>query len=362
MPTTPPTISALPTPPSRDDPSTFAQRGDDFLGALPTFRTETNALATNLYNNASEAAASASSATSKAGEALTSANNAASSASAAAGSASSAATSASNAAAAYDAFDDRYLGSKATDPAVDNDGNALIVGALYFNSGSKVMKVWDGSAWSATYLPATGYLPTSGGAMTGDITFAGTQTFPIAFDAIAPTTTKGDLIVSDGVDNVRLPVGTNGYVLTADSTRAAGVKWGALAGQVYPGAGIPVSTGSAWGASKAAPSGDLVGTSDSQTLTNKTIRHMAEVISTNTSAAASKVYVLTASLTLTLPATPLAGDWVRVVNRSGTTTPVIARNGAKIMALSEDLTLNDANAKVLLVYANADQGWVIANE
>lgn len=40
---------------------------------------------------------------------------------------------------------------------------------------------------------------------------------------------------------------------------------------VYPGAGIPVSTGSAWGTSKTSPSGDIVGTTDSQVLTNKTI-------------------------------------------------------------------------------------------
>jgi hypothetical protein len=51
-----------------------------------------------------------------------------------------------------------------------------------------------------------------------------------AFDALSPATTKGDLIVSNGTDNVRLAVGTNAYVLTADSTTAAGVKWAAAAG------------------------------------------------------------------------------------------------------------------------------------
>ena len=45
-----------------------------------------------------------------------------------------------------------------------------------------------------------------------------------AFDALAPTTTKGDLIVDDGTNNVRLAVGVDTYVLTADSTVAAGVK------------------------------------------------------------------------------------------------------------------------------------------
>jgi hypothetical protein len=46
-----------------------------------------------------------------------------------------------------------------------------------------------------------------------------------AFDALSPTTTKGDLIAYDGTDNVRLPVGTDTFVLTADSTQATGMKW-----------------------------------------------------------------------------------------------------------------------------------------
>ena len=51
-----------------------------------------------------------------------------------------------------------------------------------------------------------------------------------AFDALAPTITNGDLIVYNGTDNVRLAVGTNDYVLTADSTQTTGVKWAAASG------------------------------------------------------------------------------------------------------------------------------------
>ena len=43
----------------------------------------------------------------------------------------------------YDTFDDRFLGSKANDPTVDNDGNALLDGAMYFNTSSNAMKVYD---------------------------------------------------------------------------------------------------------------------------------------------------------------------------------------------------------------------------
>ncbi|HSG52055.1 MAG TPA: hypothetical protein VLA40_08095, partial [Rheinheimera sp.] len=57
--------------------------------------------------------------------------------------------------AAYDSFDDRYLGTKTSDPALDNDGNALVAGALYFNSTAGVMRLYTGSAWVAAYVSGT---------------------------------------------------------------------------------------------------------------------------------------------------------------------------------------------------------------
>jgi hypothetical protein len=66
-----------------------------------------------------------------------------------AGSATAAAASAAAAAASYDSFDDRYLGAKSTAPSVDNDGNALVTGALYWNSVSNTMFAWNGSAWGS---------------------------------------------------------------------------------------------------------------------------------------------------------------------------------------------------------------------
>jgi hypothetical protein len=51
------------------------------------------------------------------------------------------------AAASYDSFDDRYLGAKASDPTLDNDGAALLTGAMYWNTTNDVMKVYNGAAW-----------------------------------------------------------------------------------------------------------------------------------------------------------------------------------------------------------------------
>ena len=99
--------------------------------------------ATSATAAASSATASANSATASANSATASAN----SATASANSASAASTSETNAAASFDSFDDRYLGAKSSDPSVDNDGNALLTGALYFNSSDNVMKNYTGSAW-----------------------------------------------------------------------------------------------------------------------------------------------------------------------------------------------------------------------
>jgi len=103
------------------------------------------------------------------------ANAASTSASNASTSASNASTSATNAAnaqtaaeaardatlAAYDSFDDRYLGSKSSDPSVDNDGNALVAGALYYNTTVPEMRLYTGSAWVAAYVSGASYLLTS---------------------------------------------------------------------------------------------------------------------------------------------------------------------------------------------------------
>jgi len=55
---------------------------------------------------------------------------------------------AAKAAASYDSFDDRYLGPKSSPPTLDNDGQALVEGATYFDTGIPSMRVWDGSDWS----------------------------------------------------------------------------------------------------------------------------------------------------------------------------------------------------------------------
>ena len=117
--------------------------------AAATSATSAQTYASNASTYATNALASQNAAATSATSASASATAAATSAASAATSATSAATSATSAATTYTNYDQRYLGSKASAPTVDNLGNALITGATYWNSTSSTMYAWTGSAWSA---------------------------------------------------------------------------------------------------------------------------------------------------------------------------------------------------------------------
>jgi hypothetical protein len=197
-----------------------------------------------------------------------------------AGSATAAASSAAAAAATYDEFDDRYLGAKATPPTVDNDGNPLLTGALYWNTVDNAMYAWSGSEWGSisstaaiyryrytaaggetsesgaddngntlSYLPGKEQVYLNGVLLVRDSDYSATNGTSIASLAALATgdvleiitftsfdlataiqlsnfDAKGDILVASGADAVgRLPVGTNGYFLKANSSQTLGVEW-----------------------------------------------------------------------------------------------------------------------------------------
>tara|TARA_R110000772_G_scaffold82445_2_gene174870 strand:+ start:1899 stop:4802 length:2904 start_codon:yes stop_codon:yes gene_type:complete len=126
--------------------------------ASETAKTGSETAETNSAASASTSTTQAGISTTKAGEAAASATAAASSATASASSATASAGSATSAAAALDEFTDLYLGSKGSDPTLDNDGNALQTGALYYNNSDNLMKFYSGSAWIAAYATLSGAL------------------------------------------------------------------------------------------------------------------------------------------------------------------------------------------------------------
>ncbi len=156
---------------------------------------ETNAAtsATNSAASATASAASASTASTKASDASTSASNAATSETNAATSATNAASSATDAQTAqaatelaFDNFDDKFLGTFSSDPTTDNDGDALVTGAMYYNDSSNAIKFYNGTAWEAPETAASN----SATSATTSATNAATSATNAASSATAAATSE----------------------------------------------------------------------------------------------------------------------------------------------------------------------------
>ena len=158
-----------------------------------------NTAAANAATSATAAAASAATASQSASDLSAAEANAATSATSAATSAT--AATASQAACSgflgsvstiYDNFDDRYLGAKASEPTIDNDGNALLVGAIYFNSATNLMKVYNGSAWQITAVDSNTVAFLAGATFTGDVSIEKSDSSGQALLTVHNTASSGD--------------------------------------------------------------------------------------------------------------------------------------------------------------------------
>ena len=241
----------------------------------------TKAYTDSILGSATSAADSAAAAATSASNAATSASNAATSATEASGSASAAASSASEAATSYDNFDDRYLGQKASDPTLDNDGDALLTGALYFNTTSDAMKVYDGAAWVSIAPVATSVTVSQISDYTGDATTLN-YTSNLSSDAQTQLDSKNALPILKGT------------------------SYTANVGEF-----IVASAG---------------------------------------------------GITITLPATPSAGDTVTVKDGTGdaaATTFTVARNGSNIAASATDLIFDKNYAEITMTYIDGTIGWSV---
>lgn len=186
----------------------------------------------------------------------------------------------------------------------------------------------DGTNWVSGPVPSagavtsfsagtTGFTPSTG--TTGSVTLAGT--LAVANGGTGQTTyTDGQLLIGN----------TTGNTLTKATLTA--------------GTGISITNGS----------GSITVTS-----TVSAVPTLNVVTGTTQAALVSNHYVLTnvAATTVTLPASPTAGDIVWITVGNGLTTNVVARNGNNIQSLAEDLTLNTAYAAIQMRYINSTIGW-----
>lgn len=155
---------------------------------------------------------------------------------------------------------------------------------------------------------------------------------PVANGGTGQTSlTANNVILGNGTSAVQFVApGTNGNVLTSNGTTWQST---APAAQAYPGAGVAVSTGTAWGTSKTTPTGDIVGTSDTQTLTNKTIEagtftngYTEETVSANTGTAYTinlangsvQILTLTGNCTFTFPTATAGRSFILILKQDAT--------------------------------------------
>jgi hypothetical protein len=313
--------------------------------------------------DAAAAASSASAAATSASNASTSETNAANSASAASGSATSAANSAAAAAASFDSFDDRYLGVKASDPTLDNDGNALVSGALYFSSTENIMKVYDGASWiAATSAGNVSFLQYEYTATLGQTTFSGADD-----NAATLSYTVANLIVTlNGVvlDNGGDYTATNGTSVVLTSGAAAGDLLQVIAFKSFTVADmVPASTGGTFSGSVTV-NGNLtvngLGNFDTAVAATNTTSSTGNV-TLDFSANQNHVLTLTGSVTLDNPTT-------EVVGQSGFIVFIQDGTGGRTVSLGTDyetaggtgLTLSSAaSATDVVPYIVAASGRIL---
>ena len=128
---------------------------------------------------------------------------------------------------------------------------------------------WSGSAfaWSAITTPNSATFNNSGTGDASGTSFNGSAARTISYNTVGASPLAGSSSITT--------VGT----ITSGVWNGTAIG-SAYGGMVYPGSGIPVSTGSAWTTSKASPSGAIVGTTDSQTLTSKQFQAYNETVTT----------------------------------------------------------------------------------
>ena len=304
--------------------------------------------------SAAAASASASTATSAASAASGSASAASGSASAASGSAAAAsvsaidaAASAASAAALLDNFDDRYLGPKTADPTLDNDGNALVSGALYFNTATSRMRVYSTiGGWIDASSAIVGVMATYEYVATAaQTTFSGADA-----NGVALGYTAGTIIVS-----------LNGAVLRPgdDYTATTGTSIVLTSGAALNDELQVMAFGNFVVANhytKAEADGLFLTQANASATYGYTTTTTAV---SKTLANRERCTVTAAGQTITLPASPTVGSEVAVTVVGAITNTIIARNGQNIMSLAENFTIDRADVTVTLYYVDSTRGWRI---
>lgn len=157
----------------------------------------------------------------------------------AAASAAAAAVSSAAAAASFTSFDTRYLGAKSSDPTLNNQGGALIDGALYWNTPAAQMRAYSlaTTTWTAAYLPAAAYVLKAGDTLLGPLDEAqGASVASATTTDLSKATVTGNFLHLTGTANI------TAFTLAAGAERTVVVD---STPTITPGANLLVPGGAA---------------------------------------------------------------------------------------------------------------------
>jgi len=293
-------------------------------GNIDTFGTDMNALNASATQSANAASASADTATQKASDASTSATNAASSASAAATSESNAASSESNAASSA---------SAASTSETNAASSASSASASATNAANSAQAAATSESNAADTL--TDFLKRYLGAKSSPPTTDNSGN-PLIVGALYYSTAIGD----EGMRQWTGMQWENAYA-TID-----GVTWSGVSGKPETATRWP-STSEVTGLSTAFGA-------------KRDTRETVVSVTTSRTLTLYATHALLAEVSVSLPTGPAAGDWVYVINLSGSEACTVTTSDSVIQGGDSTLTIDKLNAALTLIYIDATRGWVLA--
>jgi hypothetical protein len=235
-------------------------------------------------------------------------------------------------------FNTIYLGAKTTAPTVDNSGNALIVGALYFNTTDDILYYWDGASWLQEVTINTSQT------ITGQKTFTQPIVGNVAGNSDTATTLQASRTISisgavtgtatsfNGSSNITIPT-----TITSGSTITSPVFAGSATGGIISSVVQGVTDGST-------ASAGVVG----------------EFLSVNTAATSIASNTTTNGATVTLT----AGNWEvfgnSTFNFTGTTVSAGSTIATGISLTTGTLVVDQQQVSLLPAYTTITQAAAFA--